>query len=431
MRPRAWCDALAVVDPGVRRADVALVGGGGAGLSVLHQLALRARAGTGDRAGTGPLDVVLVDPLDRLAQRPADRTWCSWWHRDDPHLARLLPAVTRSWSAVHVIGPDGTDQRLDLGDLRYVMVRSEDWYAQVSREVTAAVDAGALTLAHLPTTATEVSSGLDSALVRTAAGDVVAAAVVDSRPAPPVRAGATRLLQHFRGERVTRAGGRRDVDPERAVLMDFTVPQPTEGLAFGYCLPTDAATALVEYTEFSPAVLDDAGYTAALAAYRARAVPGEVVVEHVEQGVIPMSDDVLPRRTGRHVVRVGTGAGSVRASTGYAFATLQRQAAVIVDGLPTGGVGTGGGVGAGTSAPRPYRRRHQWMDSLVLRALADGTLDGAAFFPRLFARNPPERVLRFLDGSTSPAEDLALMSTAPLRAMLAATARDAVWRVRR
>jgi lycopene beta-cyclase len=403
------------------------VGGGGAGLAVLHHLALATAAGPAPRrSGTraaGPLRVVLVDPLDRLAVRPADRTWCSWWRADDPHLASLRPAVHRSWRSVHVVGPDGADQHLDLGDLRYVMVRGEDWYAAVADAVTAATAAGGLELTHLPVAATAVTSGLDGALVRTPEADVVAATAVDSRPAPPARPGATALLQHFRGERVVQAPGAAPaVDPERAVLMDFTVPQPDVGLAFGYCLPSDARTALVEYTEFSPAVLDDAGYAAALAAYRARTVPGEVAVEHVEQGAIPMTDAPFARRAGRHAVRVGTGGGAVRPSSGYAFAAMQRQARALAGALATG---------APASAPRPYPPRHAWMDGLVLRALADGSLDGAAFFPRLFARNPPERVLRFLDGASTVAEDLAMMRTAPLRPMLGAVARDARWRSRR
>ena len=48
------------------------------------------------------------------------------------------------------------------------------------------------------------------------------------------------------------------------------------------------------------------------------------------------------------------------------------------------------------------------MEALLLRALDGGLLDGAAFFAQLFDRQPTERVLRFLDGSTSLREDLAV-----------------------
>ena len=65
------------------------------------------------------------------------------------------------------------------------------------------------------------------------------------------------------------------------------------------------------------------------------------------------------------------------------------------------------------------------MDAVLLRALADGRLDGADLFSRLFARNPPERVLGFLDGTSHPLEDLALMTTAPQLPMMAASLADA------
>ena len=58
------------------------------------------------------------------------------------------------------------------------------------------------------------------------------------------------------------------------------------------------------------------------------------------------------------------------------------------------------------------------MDSLVLQALTTGRVDGARFFVELFRRNPVQRVLGFLDGTTGPAQDLALMNTAPRAAML-------------
>ena len=405
--------------------DVALVGAGGAGLAVLDQLVRGLLADPRARgpASRGPLRVALVDPVDRLADRPADRTWCSWVAQGSAAARELEPAVHRSWRHVAVVGADGAEQVLDLAPLRYAMVRSEDWYAGVAGRVDAARAAGLLDVVALRAGADAVEDGAERARVSCAAGEVAATWVLDSRPAAPVRAGATTLLQHFRGARVRTAAPA--VDPSRAVLMDFTVPQPASGLAFGYALPSDERTALVEYTEFSPAVLDDDGYAAALDAQLARvlgAAASGAVVEHVEQGVIPMTDAVFARRAGRRVLRLGTAGGAVRPSTGYAFSALQRSARAVAAQVL---------AGAEVLPPRPYPRRHAWMDALVLRGLADGTLDGPAFFARLFARNPPHRVLTFLDGLTGPGAELALMATAPRAAMLRQVGADAAWRARR
>jgi lycopene beta-cyclase len=70
------------------------------------------------------------------------------------------------------------------------------------------------------------------------------------------------------------------------------------------------------------------------------------------------------------------------------------------------------------------------MDAVALRALDRGHVGGVEFFDRLFDRNPAERVLRFLDGVTSPAEDLAVMRSSPLLPMTGAVLGDAVGRLR-
>ncbi|MER6594449.1 lycopene cyclase family protein, partial [Micromonospora purpureochromogenes] len=81
--------------------------------------------------------------------------------------------------------------------------------------------------------------------------------------------------------------------------------------------------------------------------------------------------------------------------------------------------------------PRPaYPRRHRWMDAVALRALDRRAVGGPEFFDRLFDRNPAQRVLRFLDGATTPAEDLAVMRSSPLLPMTSAVVGDAVGRLR-
>ena len=369
------------------KVDVAIVGAGGAGLSLLHQLALSGPAG---------LRVALVDPVDRLSEHPDDRTWCFW----DDGFSDVDSALTQTWSRVQVTAP-GRAQVLDLAPLRYAMLRGSDYYALVEAE-TASLD-----VVHVGAAATSIHDGSAGAVVRTTAGDVVARWVFDSRPAPPARPGATRLLQHFRGA-VVRTGV--DLfDPDLATLMDFGTPQPERGLSFGYCLPLDARSALVEYTEFSPAVLDDEGYAGALGTYLDTvlgAAPYEV--EHVEQGVIPMTDAKFSRRAGRRTFRIGTAGGATRASTGYTFSAMQRQARSIAAALRRGHE---------PLPPRAYPRRHTLMDAAMLRGLDAGHLDGPAFFLRLFAGNPAPRVLRFLEGATRVGEEFSLMRTAPAAAM--------------
>jgi lycopene beta-cyclase len=271
----------------------------------------------------------------------------------------------------------------------------------------------------------EVRDGEHAATVGTDDGLVEARWVLDSRPARPRRPAVTSLLQHIRGWTVQ---FRADVlDPTAPVVMDFTIPSAVPGVTFGYVLPDDARRGLVEYTDFSREGLPTERYDQMLAAYLAArwgaaGAPGEYEIEDVEDGVIPMNDAVPARRVGRRVVRLGTAGGATRASTGYTFAAMQRQARAVAAALL---------AGRDPMPPPAYPARHRWMDSVLLTALDRGLVDGAQLFTRLLLDFPPERVLRFLDGRTTPAEELGIMRSTPLEAMTRAALVNAGSRARR
>ena len=402
--------------------DVAIVGAGGGGLNLLVELDRVAA-----RSGVTPPTVALIDPVTRAGP---DRTWCFW----DAGRSDLDPAVTRSWNRVALIDRAGRSRTLDLHPLRYAMIGSRDFYA-LAEESARRVEA-----VRVSAPALAVTDGPELATVTTDAGIVHARWVFDSRPVAPSRPPRTAWLQHFRGWTVRFADP--VLDPGQAVLMDFSVPpaflsspehaghgRAEPGVTFGYVLPTSADRALVEYTVFSRRRLPDAAYDAGLHAYLAARWPGvdpaTLTVEAVEDGAIPMTDAAHARRAGHRVFRLGTAGGATRGSTGYTFAAMQRQARAVAQVLVTG-------PGDAVPVPPPaYPARHRWMDAVLLRALDHGLVDGPDLFTRMFAHNPAERVLRFLDGATSPREDLAVMVSAPVWAMSAAAFGDAAARIRR
>ncbi|PRY12127.1 lycopene cyclase family protein [Kineococcus rhizosphaerae] len=348
------------------RARITLVGLGAAGASLAWRLL---------DAGI-PFEV--VEAPAGAAERSPERTWSTWGAAGPGPFGHLVRA---SWPRVRVVGTDGATVTADLGGWRYRSLHSTDLDRAVRER---------LARAGVPV----------HERVLTGRPPVPA---VDTRPVPVPTTGRTLLWQHFLGHRVRTA--RPAFDVRTATLMDFRTPQPAGGVAFGYVLPTSATEALVEYTEFSPGLLTPGQYAARLREYLQRSGIGTHEVLGVETGVIPMTDAAFPASE-PGVLRWGAGAGSIRPSTGYSFSTLQRQADAIVARWPD------------LRLPPPHRRRHLLMDSLVLRGMAEGRL-GARFFVDLFARNPVQRVLGFLDGTTSPAQDLALMATSPRADMLA------------
>jgi lycopene beta-cyclase len=68
------------------------------------------------------------------------------------------------------------------------------------------------------------------------------------------------------------------------------------------------------------------------------------------------------------------------------------------------------------------RRRYDLFDSVLLNVLAEGRDQGKRVFTDLFSRNPPQRVLKFLDEDTTLVEDLQIMRSVNIPAFLLATA---------
>ncbi|MFF5978944.1 FAD-dependent oxidoreductase [Streptomyces olindensis] len=371
--------------------DVVVVGGGAAGLSLAYRL-----------VETGAATVTVVEPPDGPG-RPPERTWCYW----EEGAGDFEEAVAATWPLLRVHGPDGGALTVDPAPSRYRMVRSTAFERLVHARLAAAPGGGLLRA-----TADTVRDVPGGAEVRcTAPGGrtltLRARRVFDSRPPSALPPARTLLLQHFRGWFVRTRADR--FDPAVADLMDFRVPQPGHGLAFGYVLPLAPDRALVEYTEFSRAPLTTAAYETALGHYTREVLGlGAFTVESAEQGVIPMTDARFPRRAGESVFRIGTAGGATRPATGYTFAAVQRHSRAVAAALHDGRA----------TPPPPHGRRALFMDAVLLRALDTGRIDGPAFFTDLFRRTPAHRLLRFLDGATSLREEWGIGLRTPVGPML-------------
>ncbi|SCK37729.1 lycopene cyclase family protein [Streptomyces sp. WMMB 322] len=376
--------------------EIAIVGAGAAGLSLAYRLCAA-------RPGPASPSVALIDAPPGPA-RPPERTWCFW----EGAGGEFDAATSAVWDTLRVRAPDGTAVTGSPSPLRYKMLRSSSFEAMVHERLDR--------VPQLRRVEAEVGDVVDLAQggeVRgvTAQGQSLtlhARWVFDSRPPRKLPPGRTALLQHFRGWFLR--AGRPVFDVRVADLMDFRTPQPAHGLSFAYVLPTSPSEALVEYTEFSPAVLGEDGYEQALTSYVTNVLGLErFEVTRAEQGVIPMTDARFPRRAGRSVFRIGTAGGATRPSTGYTFAGIQRQTRAVAAACQRGS----------TPLPPPVHSvRSLAMDAILLRALDTGRVDGARFFTDLFRRVPMERLLRFLDGGTRWREDFSIGLRTPVGPML-------------
>jgi lycopene beta-cyclase len=343
----------------------AVVGAGASGSLLIGALA---------QAGArGP--VVLVDddaaPLE-------SRTW-AWWASARRPVDEL---ESRTWTRMAVVAPE-SHLMLGLSSHRYVATRGSA--LRVATDAALEQLHGSRVIAR----ACDVRQEIDHAVVLTGQGEVRAPWVLDSvgLTHPPVAPAPASLA--FLGVEVHTDAA--VFDPDVVRLMDFRVPQQ-EGLSFAYVLPWSAHHALVEVACFAVAP-EPAALRHALERYLDEYVGGREVVRQ-EDGVVPLTRPPSARRTGR-LVALGHEAGMVKASTGYAFERISRDSGILARQLADGHLPQG--------LARP--RHRVAMDDVFVDLVRNDPERVRDALIALFARNPLDRVVRFLD-ETESARDL-------------------------
>jgi lycopene beta-cyclase len=364
--------------------DYIIAGAGAAGLSLAYHLV---QAGLGDKR-------ILL--LDRAPKTTNDRTWCFWEVGENPFEA----VVFRRWNQIWFHG-EGISRRLQIAPYAYKMIRGLDFYTFMNgwlkQQPNISVQYGEII---------HIQEGERGAVVELEGQSFTGRWVFSSLYAPPPKNPRYHhLLQHFKGWVVQTPSA--TFDAEAATFMDFRVAQQGS-VRFGYVLPFDARTALVEYTLFSPELLSPEAYDAGLREYLEGVLGlGNYRILETEFGIIPMTDAPFPRQSSPHVMNIGTAGGRTKASTGYTFQRIQQQSRRIAEALAQTGQ---------PFYPEPAFRRHALMDSVLLNVLEKQRSPGPKVFADLFRRNPPQRVLRFLDEETGWLEDLQIIASVDIPA---------------
>lgn len=361
------------------RYDIAVLGGGLAGMSLLYHLQL-----AGKLEGKS---VLLVDPEGRKAGH--DRSWSFWEDRPGPFEA----LVYHRWPLVTV-----HDQKrnldCDISPYIYKLIRSTEFYAHVNKVLDTIEGLECIT-----GRVEEVAPTGQGVSFRIGKQPYTADLAFSSLPLHlrPRQITQPYLDQHFRGWFIETEAD--TFDPGRAALMDFRTPQHGEARFF-YVMPFSKRRALVEIAIFSNNHLTVSQYDDLLKTYiHTHWTQAKYEITHTEGGNIPMTTYPFPVRD-RTLIYIGMRGGATRPSTGYTFLALQRQLSKLAEDFPT------------LDDISPWPARHLLYDATLLRILQNGDLPADELFVDMFNKNPPERVLAFLNGETSFTDELRFMWTA-------------------
>ena len=368
--------------------DYIIAGSGCAGLSLLYSL-----------LQSPSLQYKSILVIDQAQKKNNDRTWCFW--EKTPGLFESI--VHAKWNTLEFLSTD-FKKELDLESYTYKMILGLDFYnfvlnyAQKFENVT-----------FLQETITAIDSGTESAVITTQENSYTARYIFNSTNVfNPEITEQNSLLQHFKGWVIQ--SEKPVFNPKVGRLMDFSVSQK-QGATFMYVLPTSTTKALVEYTLFSPRVLEKETYVTALKKYIKEDLKiDNYTIEHEEFGVIPMSLAKFEKTSKPNVINLGTSGGFTKASSGYTFQFIQKNVAEIVNNLEVG------------KRPNPSTafkdKVYQWYDRTLLDVLLTKKLTGKEVFTKIFQKIPAKKILAFLGNESTLVEDISIMKSLPLKPFL-------------
>ncbi len=332
--------------------------------------------------------------IDKERKETNDRTWCFW----EDHPGLFDPIVYKKWSHAWFYGKNFS-RLLELSPLAYKLIRGIDFYTYcldlIRQHPNFEIRTGTIQALKSEKERTWLQVGEDRLVA-----DYIFNSILFEKPV--VKKKEHYLLQHFKGWVIETE--KKAFHPGQAVLMDFRVSQ-LHGTTFVYVMPFSETRALVEYTLFTEKLLEPVQYGEGLKEYITDflKIDSYRVLEE-EFGVIPMTNHKFAVADG-NIINIGTAGGQTKPSSGYTFRFIQKHSAAIVKNLAK----TGNPFIAVPSGSKRFR----FYDSTFLRILKHDTITGEKIFTRLFKKNRPQLVLRFLDNESSFTDELKIISSLP------------------
>ena len=327
--------------------------------------------------------------IEKDSKKINDRTWCFW----EKGKSDLDEIVSRTWNSAY-FKAQKFEKKFFTEPYTYKMIRGIDFYKKLnfseSKHQNLTYLNAEINLINKTHNIVTTNKGIFS-------GDYIFSSIYDinilkNQTKYPL------LKQHFLGQLVVTEN--KIFSPDIVTLMDFDLPQENS-TRFMYVLPFSKTKALVEYTLFSPNELKKDEYTDSIKSYLKNLKSGNYKVLETEQGSIPMTAYKFKSGNTKNLLNIGTAGGWTKASTGYTFLNTVNKTKSLISFL---------------KEEKPLNEfeknsRFWFYDLLYLDVLHKYNNMGNLLFKKMFEKNDPEKIFKFLDNKTTILEELKLMLT--------------------
>lgn len=370
--------------------DYIIAGAGCAGLSLLYRLI---------QSNLHDANILVIDSGFCSDQ---DKIWSFWTGKE----SLFSEVVCKRWSSLKISFPERN--RIYTKKLKrytYQSIRSDDF-----RDYILSVASSHSNIHFEETAVLDFREQNDHVIIDTLSGSYTGRYLFQSIQSYPADVKNSEdvisLKQHFLGWEVET--DKPVFDTKTVSLMEFSEPLEN-GICFYYLLPFSSTCALIEYTVFSPALLQQDIYEEHLNDYISHQLnlkASQFRIVRKEFGVLPMENIRYKNHIGNRIINLGTISGLTKPSTGYAFLRIQNQTEGLVTALQTNNLNT-------FLDREPSAYIFKVFDTLLLHILQESTQDSMRVFQKLFKNNSFDLVLKFLGEETSAIQNLKIMLSVP------------------
>ncbi|WP_194777729.1 lycopene cyclase family protein [Pararhodonellum marinum] len=367
--------------------DFIISGAGCAGLSFIHYLL------------QSPLKDKKVLVIDASDKKQNDRTWC-YWSKSPLDIHPKKDQII-SWNNI-IIQDEASTVNKNLDGSKYFHIKSSDFYDEILGRIKMYPN---IEFLHEQVKSVTGKPGSAIMVETVSSGSFECHQLINSIPNLGTTMPQPEIKQVFLGWEIVT--DQACFDPNAAVLMNFK-NLFADKVNFIYLLPFSEKHALIEFTVLAPESEQEEKLEEKIKAYIKESLGiDQYAITFVEKGSIPMTTQQMPEPNVPNWFNIGSIANCTKASTGYTFYNIQKQCQELIARLSY----ESNAFKKTERSPRRFR----FYDNIILNIIAKWPAAAPAVFKSIFASNPADQVLKFLDEETTLAEEIKMLSRLPFR----------------